>query len=145
MRFTAIIFILLLGCSVAVMAKDLSWEQSVKNAGVAPLKEQPRLFIKIAQDQLRAADNAYKSGNAEGGKSAVSNLVEYCGKATDAAVQSGSRLKDTEIDIRKMADKLRDIKRNLNYDDQAPVQAAIDKLEDMRSNLLKRMFEAKKK
>jgi hypothetical protein len=39
-----------------------------------------------------------------------------------------------------MADKLRDIKRTLGFDDQAPVDQAIRRLEDVRTVLLQEMF-----
>jgi hypothetical protein len=35
---------------------------------------------------------------------------------------------------------LRDIKRTLAFDDQAPVEQAIRRLEDVRTSLLKAMF-----
>ena len=44
-----------------------------------------------------------------------------------------------------MAEKLRDLKRGLAYEDQAPVQAAADKLEQMRTELLGRMFGKKER
>src|ERR1019366_3263180 len=43
-------------------------------------------------------------------------------------------------DGRKMAEKLRDIKRTLAFDDQPPVEQAIRRLEDIRTTLLKEMF-----
>jgi hypothetical protein len=39
-----------------------------------------------------------------------------------------------------MAEKLRDIKRTLAFEDQPPVIQAIDRLEDIRTTLLKEMF-----
>jgi hypothetical protein len=39
-----------------------------------------------------------------------------------------------------MAEKLRDIKRTLAFEDQAPVEQAIHRLEDIRTTLLKEMF-----
>jgi len=39
-----------------------------------------------------------------------------------------------------MAEKLRDIKRNLAYEDQLPVKEAIDRLEAVRTTLLDEMF-----
>jgi hypothetical protein len=36
-------------------------------------------------------------------------------------MQTKKHLKNVEIDVRKMAEKLRDIKRTLAFDDQAPV------------------------
>jgi hypothetical protein len=39
-----------------------------------------------------------------------------------------------------MAAKLRDLKHTLSFDDQAPVQAATDRLEALRTDLLSKMF-----
>ena len=39
-----------------------------------------------------------------------------------------------------MAHKLRDMKRTLSFEDQAPVQDAIDRLEHVRTDLLTKMF-----
>jgi hypothetical protein len=39
-----------------------------------------------------------------------------------------------------MAEKLRDIKRTLVFDDQPPVEQAVRHLEDIRTTLLKEMF-----
>jgi hypothetical protein len=144
MRTAFLIIALLLTCSLLVAAKDKPLAEMIQEADAANVHDQPKLYIKISQNQLHVADKSYSSGAPDSGRAAVENVVLYSGKASDAAIQSGNRLKDTEIDIRKMADKLRDIKRNLNYDDQAPVQTAMDKLEEMRSKLLNRMFEKKK-
>ena len=74
------------------------------------------------------------------GGAAVDDIVAYSEKARDAATQTKKRLKNVEIDIRKMAEKLRDIKRTLAFDDQPPVELAIRRLEDVRTTLLKEMF-----
>jgi hypothetical protein len=98
------------------------------------------LYVEIAQAQLTAAVEGYKAGKTEQARAAVDDVVLYAGKARDASIQSGKRLKNTEIGVRKMAEKLRDLRRTLNFDDQAPVQKAADQLESMRSELLSRMF-----
>ena len=144
MRPIILISSLLLICSLASVAKEKSREQMIQEAQAAPLKEQPSLYIKIARNELQAADKFYSSGNPDSARAAVEHVAEYADKATEASIQSGNKLKNTEINIRKMADKLRDIKRNLNFDDQPPVQSAMDKLEDMRNKLLARMFGKKK-
>jgi hypothetical protein len=71
--------------------------------------------------------------------------VNYSDKARDAAIRSGKKVKDTEIAVRKMAEKLRNIKRTLAFEDQAPVQSAIDRLEQMRTDLFERMFGKRQK
>ena len=47
--------------------------------------------------------------------------------------------------MRKMAEKFRDVKRSLPFEDQAPVQQAMISLEKMRTDLLARMFGKKGK
>ncbi|HEY1463024.1 MAG TPA: hypothetical protein VGF44_06370 [Terriglobales bacterium] len=144
MRRITLISSILLACALLAGARDKSVLELAHEAQAAPIKEQPKLYIEIARTQLDLADKAYSAGNPESAKVAVDDVVEYSGKATDASIQSGSKLKDTEIRIRKMSDKLRDIKRNLNLEDQPAAQSAMDKLEAMRSKLLAKMFEKKK-
>ena len=109
-------------------------------AEAARLEDRPRLYLEIAQHQLISANESYKAGRDDDGQAAVADVVRDAGKARDAAIQSGKRLKDTEIIVRKMSEKLRDMKRTLNFDDQAPVQNAVDQLENMRTDLLSHMF-----
>jgi hypothetical protein len=58
-------------------------------------------------------------------------------------MQSGKRLKHTEIKLRQIALRLRDLKSNLEVDDQPLAQATVDKLEDFRTEILKSMFGSK--
>jgi hypothetical protein len=106
----------------------------------ARVEDRPGLGIRIARDQLRNADKLYSEGNADEARAAVEDVVTYSEKARDAAIQTKRRLKDVEIEARKMAEKLRDIKRTLAFDNQAPVEQAIRRLEDVRTSLLKEMF-----
>ena len=102
--------------------------------------DRPELGIRIARQQLRNADQLYNNGHPEQARAAVDDIVSYCEKARDAALQSKKRLKNVEIDARKIADKLRDIKRTLAFEDQPPVEQAIRRLEDVRTSLLQAMF-----
>ena len=82
----------------------------------------------------------YDDSNATAGAAALQDVVTYSKKATDASIATGKRLKNTEITLRKMAEKFRDIKRSVAFEDQAPLQAAVDALENMRTDLLSAMF-----
>ena len=121
-------------------AKELSLQELKAKADAAPLEDRPQLCVEIAERQLAAASESYKAGGAEQAKVAVNDVVFYSGKARDAAIQSGRKLKNTEISVRRMAAKLRDLRRTLNFEDQPPVQTAADQLESMRSELLAHMF-----
>ena len=121
-------------------AKDETVEQLKSRVESARPEDRPELCIQIARRQLHEADQLYKEGKIDQAVVAVDEIVSYSEKARDAATQTGKRLKNVEIDARKIADKLRDIKRTLPFDDQAPVEQAIRRLEDVRTSLLKAMF-----
>ena len=71
-------------------------------------------------------------------------MVVYMEKARDFAIQTKKRLKNVEIDARKMSERLRDLKHTLAAEDQPPIDEAIKRLEDIRTDLLKEMFSNKK-
>lgn len=131
----------LLAISLAVFAsKEETLQALIARADAAPLRDRPGLYIEIATRQLRLADELYDEGKADEGRTAVLDVVTYSSKARDAAVESNKRLKNTELAVRNMARHLRDMKHTLNYEDQAPVQAAADRLENLADDLLSHMF-----
>jgi hypothetical protein len=106
----------------------------------AHLEDRPELGIRIAQRQLHNADTLYIDGKVDQAASAVDDIVTYSQKASDGAIQTHKHVKNIEIDVRKIAEKLRDIKRTLAFEDQPPVDKAVHHLEDIRTALLKEMF-----
>jgi len=131
---------LLLALAAAYGTKDETVDELKSHFESARPEDRPELGIRIAQHQLRDADKLYSEGNADRARADVEDIVTYSEKARDAAIQTKKRLKNVEIDVRKMAEKLRDIKRTLAFEDQAPVEQAIRRLEDVRTTLLKEMF-----
>jgi hypothetical protein len=139
-RVTSSIFLLTLTLVVCVAAKDESLPELKSRFEKARLEDRPDLAIKIAQLELREADKFYVDGKVEEARAAVADIVAYCEKAGDAASQTKKHLKNVEIDVRKIAEKLRDIKRTLSFEDQPPVELAARRLEDVRTRLLQEMF-----
>jgi len=141
MRFRVLITAVLVATWFQAFAtKQESVQEMIARAEAARRDDRPALFVEIAERQLKSADELYTAGKVEDAETALKDVVSCSEKAHDAAIQSGKRLKNTEIDFRKMAAKLRDIKRSLNFDDQAPVQGAADRLENLRTDLLSHMF-----
>jgi hypothetical protein len=141
MRFATTITGILLAASILASAtKRETLQELVSRADSARMEDRPGLYVDICERQLKTADELYVAGKVDDGRGAVNDVVTYSEKAHDAAIQSDKKLKNTEIAFRKMAAKLRDIKRSLNFDDQAPVQAASDRLESLRTDLLSHMF-----
>jgi polyhydroxyalkanoate synthesis regulator phasin len=137
--FFTIVMILAVA-AICLAAREPTLQELIARANAAPPKEQPSLYIEIAERQLKSADVLYNAGKVDEARAAVADVVTYSEKAHDAAIQSGKKLKGTEIASRKMSRRLRDLKRTLNFEDQAPVQAAADRLESLAQDLLKHMF-----
>jgi hypothetical protein len=145
-RIIFCLFIIALALATAFrVPKDESIAQLKSRFDAARLEDRPELGIAIAQAQLRNADNLYNQGKEAEAREAVADIAAYTEKARDAAIETKKRLKNVEIDARKMADKLRDIKRTLAVDDQPPLETAIVRLEEVRTALLKEMFANDKK
>jgi len=140
MRRLALTILLLALTSTLGVAKDESIDQLKARLASARPEDRPELCIRIAQRQLTNADRFYIDGKVDEGRAAVEDIVMYSEKARDAALQTKKRLKNVEIDVRKIADRLRDVKRTLAFDDQPPVEQAIRRLEDVRTTLLQAMF-----
>jgi len=126
-------------------AKDETVDELKSRFESAHPEDRAELGIRIAKQQLRSADKFYNDGNVEKARDAVADIVQYSEKARDAATETKRHLKNIEIDVRKMAEKLRDIKRTLAFDDQPPVDQAVRRLEDVRTSLLDAMFASDKK
>ena len=141
MRPQLTIAVLVLGISFFALASKPETLQDLMNrVESVRVEDRPALCVEIAERQLKAANELYTAGKVEEAQTAVRDVVAYSEKGHDAAMESGKKVKNTEIAFRKMAAKLRDIKRSLNFDDQAPVEAAADRLESLRTDLLSHMF-----
>jgi hypothetical protein len=144
MRQLALCFFLLALAAPNLAASEETVDSLKSRLPNASTEDRAEISIRIAQLQLHAADKLYTEGNVAAARAAVDDIVAYSQKASDSAIESKKHLKNVEIAMRKMAAKLRDIKRTLAFEDQAPVDQAAHRLEDIRTTLLKEMFSDKK-
>ena len=139
----AILLFVLAAATASFGKSEETIEQLIARADAARPDQQPDLYMKVAQRELRSATEAYKADKMEEFRAAVQQIVKYSDSAHSAALHSGKHLKSTEIKIREIAIRLRDIKLNVAADEQPPVQAAIERLEGFRTELLHSMFGSK--
>lgn len=144
-RLNVLLLAVVLGSMIVAAAREETLAELKARAESARPEDRAPLCIQIAHLQLRNADKLYNEGNVEQARAAVDDIVTYSEKASESATQSRKHLKNVEIAVRKMADKLRDIRRTLNLEDQPPVDAAVKRLEDIRTTLLDAMFRKEKK
>lgn len=144
MRQIAILLLVFAFVAFAI-AKDEGIDELKARLASARPEDQPGLCLRIAHEQLHQADKFYTEGNVAQARAAVGDIVTYSEKARDAAVGSHKHLKNVEIEVRKISEKLNDIKRTLAFEDQPPVADAVRRLEDIRTSLLDAMFKKGKK
>lgn len=132
----------LIVAATLAMASDKkeSTEQLKARAETAAGKHEIELATEIAERQLKATDDAYSAGDIDKAQAAMNDVVEYGVRAAREATNTGKRMKQTEIALRKISDRLNDISKSVDVDSRPPVKDAILKLEAARNDLLFRMF-----
>ncbi len=139
------IWMLLFAFVAGTAARDETIEELKSRVENALPQDRTGLCLQVAERQLRSADKLYRDGEVEQARAAVDDIVTYSEKARDSSTQTKKHLKNVEIAVRKMAERLRDIKRTLAFEDQPPIDHAVQRLEEVRTSLLKQMFSKEKK
>lgn len=136
----AMAILLLLACSPAALARHETLDELKAKLASAPLPDQPKLCLEIARRQFAAMDKAYQAGQIAQAQALLRDVVGYAKQAGEAALKSRKHVKKTEIGVRKMSRRLQDLRITLDVDNRPPVQDAINRLEEIRSQLLNKMF-----
>jgi len=134
-RYTAIV----LALAGPALATDSPAELKAR-ADAATGATQAKLCLEYAHVQLAVADNLFNQGEVEKGQAEIREVVDYAHKAANAASASGKRLKETEIDLRKLTKRMHDIGESLAFEDRDPVRKAVEEIDQIRSQLLVRMW-----
>jgi hypothetical protein len=131
--------VVLLLCCLAT-AKTESLDNLKARADDAHGAEQAKLCVEYAHRELEHANDLYTKGDVDKGLAAVRSVMEYVRKGTSAATSSGKRLKQTEIELRKLEKRMGDIAESLNLDDRPPLLKSVDEIDQLRTRLLIAMF-----
>lgn len=120
-------------------------EQLKERAESAAADRKPLLYAEVVQREIALADKLFTDGDAEKAHATVKEAVGYAEKCREAARQQPRKIKDAEIRLRKAERRLNEIRRTLALEDQADVQAAADRIAELRTQLLDQMFAPKRK
>jgi hypothetical protein len=147
---TAIAILLLLSAAAGAQQQpqapgdDRSETLRARAAGTSG-GERARIFLELAQRDIELANSQFDAGSVEQAQSLIRQAVEDASSGANAAIESGNRLKGTEIEMHRLARRLGDIEQSLSVDDRPPVKSAVEKLQDLDRALLERMFRHKTK
>ena len=134
------IFVLSVCCANAAPTQPATVEELKAQLASARTGDRIQLCIQIAERQLEAADKFYSADETEKARTALDDVASFAEQAGDSSIQFHKRQKQTEIALRKMVRKLFDIKRAVSHEEQVSVEAAIDRLQRVRDDLLAAMF-----
>ena len=121
--------------------KSESMTELKTRADAAHAGDQAKLCLEYAHRQLENANDLFTKGDVEAAQNGIREVVDYARKGAVAATSSGKRLKQTEIDLRELAKRMRDISNTLAFEDRGPVRKAVEEIEQARSDLLVKMFQ----
>jgi len=133
--------------ALLVMMAFVTFAHATENAAELKAKadaahggEQVKLCLEYARLQLENSNQLFTDGDPDKGQAEIREVVEYARKAADAAASSGKHLKDAEIKLRKLADRMHDIGETLAFEDRQPVRQAVEQLQQIRSDLMVKMW-----
>lgn len=106
----------------------------------AKVSDKVHLCVQIAEKQLDQAGKLYEGGQVETAQPLLTDVVTFSELARDYSLQSNKHQKQTEISVRMMTRRLKDLLHVVGHDDQGPVREAIGRLEHVRDDLLMSMF-----
>jgi hypothetical protein len=138
LRITLAVCMLFLALS-AVAQSDLKAKVDAASGG-----DKAKLALDYTEQAAKSADNAFKQGKDAEGSAMLKDVAQYAKVASDAAMESGKHDKEVEINLRKVVNRLVDVKNARPYDQQDAVQQTIDAVDEARNNLLEAMFKKKK-
>jgi hypothetical protein len=131
---------LMIGLSLLCFGKDKETVDDLKaKVATAEKPKQAEIYTEIAKLQLKAADDTY-STNPEAARALFEDSVQAAEKAATASIEAGKRLKQVEIDLRKLSHHVEEIRQSWAFDDRPPLDAGVQRIDAARTKLLDRMF-----
>lgn len=145
-KYVGAVALVLLAVAVASSGKkEETLEQLIARADAARPDQQPDLYVEIAERQMKSLLDASHDERWAEFRVTLQDVIRYCDRAQVTAIQSKKKVKRTEIKIRQISVRLRNMKFDVDADDQPSVQAAVDKLEHFRAELFRSMFNISEK
>ncbi len=132
--------VLVLMLSSMLLAGAETAEHLKARANAAHGGDQAKLCLEYARMELEDSNALFTDGQVDKGQAAIGEVVNYASKGADAAAASGKQLKETEIKLRKLAERMHDIGESLAFEDRPLVKQAVDELEQIRSDLMVKMW-----
>jgi hypothetical protein len=138
-RWLKIAAVLAALCTLA-SAAEKALEQLKAEVASAKPKDQPKLYSEIAEQELKQAEALFAAGDSQKGNAAILETVQDCERAAKTSLETRKRLKETEISLRKMSERMENLAKGVEFESRDPIKSGIERVEQARSTLLNAMF-----
>lgn len=130
---------------VPSFAKDKTPAELKASADAAKPSDCPKACMAYAKAAVELSNTAFEEGRVDEGHRLMVEAADYAKRAAVTSNDTRKHQKRTEIDLRKLSNRMRDIKNTLNFDDRAPIEKLMDSIELARDEVLLGMFGHPKK
>ena len=102
--------------------------------------KQAELYVDVARRYADQARQHFSAGESDKARDDIKNIVSYAEKARATVGRSEGRIKQTELKMHKLQRRLEEVARATDVDDRPPVAAAVEHVQELRSQLLDLLF-----
>ncbi len=135
--FTIGLLILTLG--MIALAEEPLDKQRAKADSAKP-GDCAKICIKVAQRLAEISNSQFEAGTVEVAQKTMQDAIAYAERGANGAIESHKHQKDADIELRKLAKRMRDIAESLSVDDRQPILDGVKKIEKLRDQVLTAMF-----
>ena len=101
-----------------------------------------RLNMQAARKSVEDAKRLFESGDLKSAHNAIDLSLRYVGRSVNCSLQARKREKDTEIDLRRLIERMREVLHTLDTDERPQLSRSLNELEEQRDRLLHAIFGA---
>lgn len=98
------------------------------------------LNMQAARHTVEDAKRLFESGDIKSAHNAVDLSLRYVGRSVDCSLQGSKKEKATEIDLRRLIDRMKEVVHTLDSDERPQLSRSLSELEDQRDRLLQAIF-----
>lgn len=137
------VILLLTTCGTAFSAaQNASPAELQQRADQASGAECARLSMQAARQALENAKRLFAGGDSKAAHEAIDVSLAYARRAVDCSVQAHKTEKATEIDLRHLIGRAKEVLQTLDTEDQPHLSQLLTELETQRDHLLQAIFGA---
>ncbi len=101
-----------------------------------------RLSLQAARQLLEEANRQFGAGNPKAAHEEIDSSLRYARRSVDCSLQARKGEKATEIELRKLIRRMKDVTQTLDSEDRPHLSRAIIELEKQRDRVLRGIFGA---